>query len=235
MRKRCAKIADRVGSDHRTELVAFLEDEIVGGDHDLARAAAYGGDADAAGLLDFADAPSGIARAHDRRDRGELSEIERMLRIPGGFQQYVADELRADGRRTDRLHAELAVHLAARRIVDARDDSFDLEHALRDQGGHDIAVVAVGYGDKAIGRRGAGALEHVVVDPGSDDLVTFELWSKPLECGGVFVDDDDFVPVGVEEFCERRSDAPAPDDQVSHEQRPCFRARSVLPLRFAAG
>ena len=56
--------------------------------------------------------------------------------------------------------------------------ALDLEHALRDERGHDVAVVAVGYGDEAVGGRRARALEHVVVDAGSDDDVAFEFLSR---------------------------------------------------------
>ena len=98
---------------------------------------------------------------------------------------------------TDGLDAEFAVHLSARWIVDASDHAFDFEHALGDESGHDVAVVAVGDGDEAVGRRRAGTLEHVEVDTGADHDVAFEFLTETLECGCVFVDDDDFVPVGV--------------------------------------
>src|ERR1700722_4870120 len=97
------------------------------------------------------------------------------------------DNFVADGRGADGLHAELAAHEAARRIVDARDDALNLEHSLRDQGGHDIAVVAVGDGDETVGGRCAGSLEHVVVDAGPYDDMSLEAWSETFECGGVFV------------------------------------------------
>ena len=65
---------------------------------------------------------------------------------------------------------------------------------------------------KPSARRRAGALEHVVVDTRADDLVTLNSGTEPFECGRIFVYDDYFVSVGVEEFRERRADAPAPDD-----------------------
>ncbi len=82
---------------------------------------------------------------------------------------------------------------------------------------------------KPSARRGAGALEDVVIDAGPDDLVSFELRAEPFESGGIFVDDDHFVSVGVEQFRECGSDASAPDDQVSHDRRQSFRNSQLYP------
>ena len=106
------------------------------------------------------------AAADGGDERGQVAEVERRHRGVRGVEQRVADDLRADGGRRERLDAEVAVELAARRIVDAGDDLRNPEHALRDQGGHDVAVVAVGHGHEAVGPFGTGALEHVVVDAG---------------------------------------------------------------------
>ena len=179
------------------------------------RRRAHRGDANAAAFFDLVDAFAGIGLADDCGERREFTEIE-TLALPGRADEHVANELRADGRRADRLHAEFLIHLAARRIVDARDDAFDLEHALGDERRHDVAVVAVGDCDKTIGGRRAGAFEDVVVDTGSDDDVAFEFLPEAFECGGIFIDDDDFVTVGIQEFCERRADASATNDEISH-------------------
>ncbi len=127
------------------------------------------GDSDPSRLLDLPHAFASVAMPHDGAERREFAEIE-VLCVPWSFDQHVANQLRTDGRRTDRLHAQLPVHLPTRRIVDACDDPLDFEHALRDERSHDIAVVAVGDGDEAVGARGAGALQHVVIDARSRRL-----------------------------------------------------------------
>ena len=58
------------------------------------------------------------------------------------------------------------------------------EHALRDQRSHDVAVVAVGDRDEAVGPLGPGALEHVVVDPGPDLDPAAERGPKRLNAAG---------------------------------------------------
>ena len=179
-------------------------------------------------FLDFHDAFAGIRGADERGHRRQFTEVERLI-LPGRVDERVADQFGADGGRTDRLNAELAIHLTARRVVDPSHDPFDLKHPLRDERRHDVAVVAVGDRDKPVGTRGAGSLEHVVVDAGADDDVAFKFLPETFEGRGVFVNDDDFVSVGIEKFSKCRTDAAAPDDEVSHERRNSFRGLSALP------
>ena len=88
------------------------------------------------------------------------------------------------------------------RIVDAGNDPLYLEHSLRNEGSHNIAIVAVGDGNKAIGGRRTRALEDVVVDACSHDFVSSKFRSEAFKCRGIFVDDDYLVTVGIEQFCE---------------------------------
>ena len=182
-------------------------------------ARADGGDPDSAGFFDVFDAPCrrsarvtnaeidvSFPKSNDcSESHGASISTSRISFAPTVVGQTVCD-------------AEFAIHLSARRIVDPRDDPLDLKHPLRDQRGHDVAVVAVGDGDEAVGGRRAGAFEHVVIDAGADDDVAFEFLSEAFESGRVLVDDDDFVTVGIEVFRERGADAAAPNDEVSHER-----------------
>ena len=149
--KRCGELADRVRRDDGVDLVAFFE-------HANRSKRRSPRSRRAARQRCGRDRPPRYRRRACRRRsdrRSAESEVSlprsKVCVLPGRLDQHVANHLRADGRRADRLHAELAVHLSARRIVDARDDPLDLEHALGDQGRHDVAVVAVGDGDKSVG------------------------------------------------------------------------------------
>ena len=109
--------------------------------------------------------------------------------VPRRLDERVANEFGTDGRGNNGLNAEFTVHLAARRIVDAADDALDLEHALRNERRHDVAIVAVCDCDKTIGAPGARALEDVVVDARSDhDVSLKKSRTEPLKSGRVFVD-----------------------------------------------
>ena len=162
-------------------------------------------------MLDLSDTFA-VLRATDRGDeRGQVAEVERRQRGIGRIEQQVADDLRAERRGRERLDPEIPVELPTRRIVDAGDDFRNAEHPLRDQRGHDVAVVAVGHGRETVGPLGAGTLEDVVVDTGADLDPAAETGAEPLEGPRIFVDDHDVV-LGDQEFGERRADAPAPDD-----------------------
>ena len=59
------------GCNDRTELVAFFQNQIVRGNQHVGNSAPDRGDADAAGLVDVADGPTGVLRSHDRAERRE--------------------------------------------------------------------------------------------------------------------------------------------------------------------
>ena len=54
--------------------------------------------------------------------------------------------------------------------------------------------------------------------------------AEAFERGGIFVDDDDFVAVGVRSFARVRADAAAPDDEISHMPDSTFPRREPVTL-----
>jgi len=112
--------------------------------------------------------------------------------------QPIAHDFRTDRRRANRFDAEFAIQLPARGVVDACDDFLDAEHALGDERRHDVSVIAVGYGNEAIGFTSAGSQQHVVIDTRSNFHPAVEVSAETLESGWIFVDDDDIVSFGGE-------------------------------------
>src|ERR1700693_6062277 len=209
------KLSERLGRDDRAHLVSLREDLAARRDRNVA-GAAQGGDFHAAFLLEIADALPRELFWDDDGQRRDRTVIERRRRLEGHVHQTVADDFGAHRGGANGFDAQLAIELAARRVVDARDDLLDPEHALRDQCRHHVAVIAVRDGDESVGVGGAGAFEDVVVDAGPNFDATREARPQTFEGGRVFVDDDDVVALGGQEFGGRGAAPAAADDSVFH-------------------
>src|SRR5215467_397276 len=99
---------------------------------------------------------------------------------------------------------ELAVDVAADRVVDAADHLRHLEYVLRDLGGHDVAVVALSHGDEAVGVFRSSPSQQVGFGAVTDDeaatkaVVEHSPRREAAEGARVIVDDGDVVTVVVE-------------------------------------
>ena len=145
-----------------------------------------------------------------------FAEIEGMDVSHGALHEDVADHFGADRGRADGLNPEFAVHLPARRIVDAATMRLILNMRWAMSAAMMLRLSPSVTATKPSAVCGARSLEHVVVDAGADHDVAPELRAEAFESGGIFVYDDDFVTVGVQEFRECRADAAAPHDEISH-------------------
>src|SRR5690348_6310048 len=141
------------------------------------------------------------------------------IRPSGALHQDALDVLGAFDGRTDGVDAELLVRLGALGVVDAGDDVRDLEDVLGDLRGHDVAVVAFGHGDEAVGLLDAGAPEDVDVGAVAHDLVAPEVPRQDAagrgarKCVGIAVDDHDLMAGAVHVGRDLRTNTPTPDDQ----------------------
>src|ERR1700694_3901474 len=91
------------------------------------------------------------------------------------LQQSLLDVLRTFDGRTDCVQAELLVRLGALWIVNARYNAGDLEDWLCDLPGLDVAFVAFGYRNEAVGVLDPGPSEDVGIRTVAHHLVTLEV------------------------------------------------------------
>src|SRR5260370_27684797 len=115
------------------------------------------------------------------------------------LQQGFLDVLGTLEGRTDGMQAELLVSIGTLGIVDTGNDPGYLEDDLGDLGGHDVAVVAFGHGDEAIGILHAGPPQDIGIGAVADHLVALEIVREHASRGRarelvwVPIDDDDLM------------------------------------------
>src|SRR5206468_2280423 len=150
---------------------------------------------------------------------GAATDDDHVHTVLAALQQDVLNVLGALDGRADGVHAQLLVRLRALGVVDAGDYVRDLEHMLGDLRGHDVAVVALGHGDEAVGLLDAGATQDVDVGAVADHLVAAEVQGEHAAGGGaregvgVAVDDHDLVARLVHVGRDLRANTTTPHDQ----------------------
>ena len=93
----------------------------------------------------------------------------------------------------------------------------DLEMLLRDQRRHDIAVVALRHRGKAVGAVGAGSLEDVDIDARAEHEIAGKVAGRAAGTRPNFRQRPRRMAGARKTFGQRRTDAAATDDEITHE------------------
>src|SRR5579872_3357113 len=101
----------------------------------------------------------------------------------------VEDHARSDKCGTKCFQAKFAVSFFTNGVVDSTHDLFHLKYLFRNLAGHDITIVAVGYGGKGIGVANAGAHQHIFINAIADEGGALKVRAEALKGVAGLVDD----------------------------------------------
>ncbi len=106
----------------------------------------------------------------------------------------------------------LTVGVRADRIVDLTDHVLDAEDLLRDLGGHQVAVVALGQREERVGLVDARLALYLEIRAVPEQRGALERRRKVLKGHALQVDDGHVVPTAIQQSCEERTNPATADN-----------------------
>ena len=130
------------------------------------------------------------------------------------------DQLRADAGRIDGAQAQGLIELLATWVVNAANDSLDVESVAGNLCRHDVLVLVLRDGGEGVGLFDAGPAQHVFIDAIANHHNAAEVRRQQAEGVRVHIEHRDLMTLARQKPGQDGAGPAAPHDDGVHDRSP---------------